>query len=164
MDRESNGVRQGIIQVVKTDLHRFGLWVGENTGDRLLFIRYRVEGALGRIDRGWDIGKQGFDFGFNLVDINVTNHQNCLQVGPVPFFIIITQGFITEVVDDGGVADDVSFGVLGTGHHQFVRGFPQATGGCLALTPFFPDHAAFFVNLIVFKQDKAGPVMQDEQG
>jgi hypothetical protein len=39
------------------------------------------------------------------------------------------------------------------GHHNSLW-FSTGDGRLFGLTPFFPDYAAFFVNLIVFKQDK----------
>ena len=66
------------------------LFVAGNQYDRLLVVVYGIIFTLGGIGLCGDVRESFLDKGFNGVDINIAYHYYTLQVGTVPFFVIVS--------------------------------------------------------------------------
>ena len=77
--------------------------------------------------------------------------------------VVVAQRLICEIIDDRGVADDVTLRVLGTRVHLRVHLFPYTTARRATRTPFFEDDAALRIDLFVQKEQTAAPVVHDEE-
>ena len=85
--------RVALLLVLSDGYHRFGK------------IIYRIINTFGRLGRKLNRRKQLLDFRFDAVYIHITYHHDSLQVGAIPFLVIIAQNLIREMVDNRHQSD-----------------------------------------------------------
>src|SRR5574344_853544 len=98
--------------IVYIDMGLFCFWVGNQSYYWLFVIGYWVYGSWYRVDSFGYVGKHGLDALFHAVNIYISHNDDGLLVGAIPFVVVGSQCVIFEVVDDGGVAYDIAFGIL----------------------------------------------------
>ena len=120
-----------------------------------------LSGFLGHGDGRVDF----LDFLFHLVHVDVTHHNDGLQVGAIPLLVIVAQVLIGEMVNDVHRAD---------GHAVLIFCSPVDDGQDIFLhalhghsrtagAPFLMDDAAFLVNLLILEQQVMAPVVKYQQ-
>ena len=139
------------------------LFVRSHGDQRHVIVGHFKQRARSRVYRCRDVGKNPFDGCFYLVDIDVAYNDDRLQVGAVPFVIIIAQFIRFEIVDHVDCADRHPVGITAVRIDFRKLLFPYAGLCVLACAPFLADHAAFLVDRRIGKRDEARPVMQDQQ-
>ena len=70
-------------------LHVWLFLITGNQHDRFLVVVYRIVFAFGAVRLCRNIGEHLFDLSFDGIYIDVTYHYYALQVGTIPFLIII---------------------------------------------------------------------------
>ena len=123
----------------------------------------RVDGSLSEVRTTRYIGPEGFDLGFDSIYIDVTDHDDRLIVRSVPFMVVVAQGLVSEVIDDGRVTDHVPFGVLRARVHLRIQFFPDTATCGTTGSPLFEDDTALGVDLFGQQQQTATPVVHHEQ-
>ena len=122
-----------------------------------------IDRPLAVVGTTGDIRPEGFNLRLDGIDVDVTHYDNRLVVRSVPFMVVVTEGLVCEIIDDRGVADDVTFGVLGTRVHLRVHLFPYTPACRATRTPFLEDDAALRIDLFVQKEQTAAPVVHDKE-
>ena len=150
-------------QLVELILHRhaaaFSFFIRHDSHQRFVVVVDRIDRPLAVVGTTRNICPEGFDLRLYGINIDVAHYDDRLVVRTVPFMVVVTQGLISEVIDDGGIADDVTFGVLGTRVHLRVHLFPYTATRCATCTPFLEDDAALCIDLFVQKEQTAAPVV-----
>ena len=68
--------------------------------DRLLIVGHRLRDDLGCIGRHHDTAEEFLHLGLEVVDIDVTNHDDGLVVWTIPLTVVGTQGLGLEAVNN----------------------------------------------------------------
>ena len=131
--------------------------------DGLVVGRHGIGFVGSGVLRHLDGAEDALHGSFHLVDVDVAHHDDALQVGAVPFFIIGAQGLGLEVIDHLHQADGVAVAVLGAGIERGQVALEDASRGFGAQAPLFVDDTAFFVDFFRVEREAVGPVVQDEQ-
>ena len=140
------------------------LFVGYYRHDRFGVVGHFVNRAFAAVAACRHIGPQGFDFGFDGIDIDVAHHHDGLQIGAVPFAIVVAQSLIREVVDDGRVANHIALGILRAREYVGVGLFPHTPAGSGTRTPLFANDTAFGINLVAQQRQGTRPIVHHQQG
>ena len=125
----------------------FRLFVRDDGYERFVVMVNRINGALAVVGTSRHICPECFYFRFDGIHIDISNDYDGLVIGSVPFLVIIAQRLVFEIIDDGGVAYDIAFGILGTRVHFRVQFFPYPTSSCTSCAPFLAYDASFRVYL-----------------
>ena len=107
----------------------------------------RIDRSFAVVGTSGHICPQCFYFRFDGVHIDISDDYDGLVIGSVPFLVIIAQRPVFEIIDDGGVAYDIAFGILGTRVHLRVQFFPYPSASGASCAPFFANDASFGVYL-----------------
>ena len=141
----------------------FGIFF--NVDNHFLVVCHGKVDALGTLLRQRNGRESLLDFLFHLVYVEVADHDNGLQVGPIPLLVIVAQILIREVVDDFHRADGQAVFVLCTcihfRHGQFHESLDGLSG--TARTPLLMNDTALLVYLVVLQQQIVAPVVQHQQ-
>ena len=113
--------------------------------------RETIARTFATVGASWDWREEVFDFFLHLVNIDIAYNYNALKVWTVPKFVVVAESLVCEVVDNGGIANYVSFGILRACIFYFVAFAPHTALSCVALTPFFADYATFVVDFFFLK-------------
>ena len=143
--------------------HIGSLLVRSNGNKRFIIVRHFRIFPFGRIYRSRDISKNTFYGRFHLVYIYIPYNDNALQVGAIPFFIIVAKLVRLEVVDHVDRADRHPVCIFVVRKHFRELLFPDTCLGILSRAPFLPDHAPFLFDGRICEGDEARPVVQDQQ-
>ena len=151
--------------VLEEELSRRALhfFVLTDVNQRFFVVFYRIVDTFGSIYRCLYVSKDFFQLGFDVVHVDVTHDDDTLQVGAVPFFIVVADVLIREVVDDVDTTDRHTVGILGIWIQRGKRIGHDAEHTAVAASPFFANHTAFLVDFLVGQFDSARPVVQDQQ-
>ena len=79
---------------------------------RFLIVCYRIVNTFGRVYRSFYVFEYLFQLGFHFFSVDVTDDNDSLQIGTVPFSIVITDILIREVVDNVNTADRHTVGIF----------------------------------------------------
>ena len=153
----------GVVLEVDIDACRGGLFVAAYYVDGFYIIGYGKVGAFGRILGHFDGREEFFDASFHLVDVDVTDNDDSLIVGTVPFVVVVAQVLVGEVHHYFHRTDRQTVGILASCKHLGQDFLYDTPVGVVAGTPLFVYHTALAVYLIVFEQDGARPVVQYEE-
>ena len=131
--------------------------------DGFFIVGHGEVGALRRMGRHLDRAEQFLYLGFDLVYVDVAHYDNALQVGAVPFLVVIPQGLIREIVYHLHGSDGQAVGVFASreqgGECRFVHAHHRSQAGA----PLFVDDTAFLVYFFRVEGKAVCPVVQDEQ-
>ena len=105
--------------------------------------------------------EDGFDFSFYLIHVDISHHDDALQVGAVPFLVVGAQEGGFEVVDDAHQSDGHAFAVARARVEFGQLAVEDAHHGAGAHSPLLVDDAALFVDFCRLEQQAVGPVVQD---
>ena len=148
---------------VYIDACRGSLFVATYYVDGLDIVGNSVIDAFGRILGHLDGREELFDAGFHLVYVDVTDNDDSLIVGAIPFVVVVAQVLVGEVHHYFHRTDRQTVGILASCKHLGQDFLYDAPVGVVAGTPLFVYHTALAVYLIVFEQDGARPVVQYEE-
>ena len=162
-DAAFDAVRRGVMLEVDVHNGRVHLLVLADVDDGLLVVGHGVPDALGAVLRQLDAGEERLYLLLHLVHVDVAHDDDALQVGAIPFGIVVADGLVGEVVDNVDAADGHAVGILGAGVERGLRIGVEAEQADVAAAPLLADDAAFLVNLLVGQQYGVAPVVQDEQ-
>ena len=161
------GTLQHLGQLVELILERdtatFGFGVGDDRYERFVVMVDGVDRTLSVVSATRHICPKGLYLRFNTVHVDVADYDDRLIVGTVPFMVVVTECLVLEVIDDGGVADDIAFRVLRTRVHELVQFLPYTSACGTSGSPLLEDHATLGIDLLVQKEQTATPVMHDQQ-
>ena len=110
--RGTCSTRLGVALHVEREIYRGLFLISLRVNDHVLVVGHRVIDALGSSLRHFVATEEILDAVFNLVDINITDHDDALQIGAIPFVIIVTQRLVFERVDDRHITDRQTVGIL----------------------------------------------------
>ena len=110
------------------------------------------------------MNEDGLDLLLHLIYVDIAYYDDTLQIGAIPFLVEIAECLWLEIVDDGCVADDIPFRILGVAVENGQRFGPNTSVGVGPCSPFLTDDPSFFVDFIGFHGDESRPVVEDEQG
>ena len=157
--------RRGVALHVEGEIAGGLLLVGTGKDDEVLVVGNGEILAAGGVAGHGNGGKKLADFLLHLVNVDVAHHDDGLQVGAVPFVVIVAQGVVGEIVNHvhGAYGQAVLvFGALiddgGGLFHESLHGHSRPPGA-----PFFVDDSALFVYFLVLEQQVVAPVVEDEQ-
>ena len=133
--------------------------------NHLVIITHWIIDALGGLLGHGDGRENLLDFLLHLVHIDVTHDYDGLQVGAIPFLVIITQVLVGEMVNDVHRADGHAVLIFCTLIDDGQDILLHALHGhsCPAGAPFLVDNAALLVNLLVLEQQVMAPVVEYQQ-
>jgi len=132
--------------------------------DGLFVVGYGEVDALGRIHGSGDVGKHLLQAALDLIHVDITDNDDALEVGTIPFLIVGAQELMIEIGHNFLGADD--------GHGDAVRAVGidlrqnlvvDTRLGVQSLTHLLQDDATLVLDFIVFKGDEARPVVQHEE-
>ena len=102
--------------------HRFvNLLVLADVYQRLFVVGDGIIRAFGRIDRCGYVGPGSLDFALNLVHIHIAYDDDSLQIGTIPFVIVVADAVVGEVVNHLQRTDRHTVGILGVGEQRRQR-------------------------------------------
>ena len=149
--------------MVKLILHghaaTFSFFVRHDSHQRFVIVVDGIDRPLAVVGTTGNICPEGFDLRLDGIDIDVAHYDDRLVVRTVPFMVVVAEGLVCEIIDDRGVADDVTFGVLGTRVHLRVHLFPYTPACRAARTPLLKDDAALRIDLFIQEEQTAAPVV-----
>ena len=87
-------------------------FVSADIDQRFLIVCYRIVNTFGRVYRSFYVFEYLFQLGFHFFGVDVTDDNDSLQIGTVPFSIVITDILIREVVDNVNTADRHTVGIF----------------------------------------------------
>ena len=134
-----------------------------NEVDGLVVVGHGVEFVGGSVLGHLDSREEGLDFALHLVHVDVAHHDDALQVGAIPLFVVVAQFLGLEVVHHAHQADGVAFAVARAGVECGQVAEEHAARGRGAHAPFLVYHAALLVNFLGQQQQAVAPVAQNEQ-
>ena len=139
----------------------FGVLVGNNYW--LCIVVHTVVDTLGRI-LGHGNGREHFLYlSLYIICINITYHDDCLQVGTIPLVVIVAQSLIGEIVHHRHQTDGHTVTGTAVGHQGGQLAVKYTHLGRIALTPFLVDNATLLVYLLLIQSEVTTPVVQDQQ-
>ena len=147
----------------KRDARLLTFLVLVDDNDRLCVVGHGLidEGSL--VGGVLDATEELLDLSLGLVDIDVTDDDNSLVIGVIPFVVIVDELLTLEVVDDGHQTNRITSSVL-RARVEFLEVTLEHTALCGSTeTPLLVDDAALFVDLALLQGEAAGPVAEDEQ-
>ena len=134
-----------------------------NGNQRFVVVGHREVSTFSGVLRHFDGGEHSLDLVFDGVYIDVSHDNDSLLVGAVPFFIIVTQCLIGEVVHHFHGSDGEAVCILAVLVENGQYGFIHTHHGSHACAPFFVDDSAFLVDFFRIKGQVVGPVVKDQQ-
>ena len=143
-----------------------GRWLFLVLGDgdnRFLVVGHLFIHTFGGIGRHFNRREDFLDFGFYLIYIHVTYHYDTLLVGTIPFFIIVAESLIREVVNHFDGTDRQTMAILASFESFRESLFVHTHHGTLSGTPFFVDDTAFVVYFLRVEGQVIGPIVKDEE-
>ena len=133
--------------------------------NHLVVVCHRIVDALGRILMRLDLAKELLDFLLHLIHIEITHHDDSLEVWAIPLLVIITQVLVREVIDDVHISDRKTVLILGSlvylWHHVLHHALHRHARASVA--PLLVDDATFLVYLLGFQVDKLAPVVEHQE-
>ena len=124
-------------------------------------IIYAFCGILRHRDR-----REGLlDLLLHLVDIEIAHHDDSLQVGTIPFMIIVTQILIREIVYYIHRSDRHAVFILRAFIHLWHSLLHQSlySHACTTCAPLLVDDTTLLVDLCIFQQQIVAPVVEHQQ-
>ena len=158
-------VGRGVAFHVEVRQHDGLLLVFLDGDNHRVVVGHGVVHPLGPVLGQGDGAEEALDFLLHLVHIDVAHHDHGLQVGPVPFLVVVAQVLVGEVVyhvhrPDGHavlILRSLVDGGQGILLHA-LHGHASPAGA-----PFLMDHATLLVDLGILEQDVVAPVVKHEE-
>ena len=133
--------------------------------NHLIIVADGIINALGGILRCRNLSEKLLNLPLGTVHINVADNNNRLQVRTIPLLVVVAQILIGEVIYNIHRADRQTVLVFRTfvddGQQVFHHPLRGSRGTPCA--PFLVNHATLLVNLLILKQKRVAPVVQDKQ-
>ena len=136
--------------------------VSSDTYDGLVVVFDRDVDTLSCIHWSRDVGEDLLDLSLRVVDIDVTDDDDCLQVGAVPLLIVVAQDLIGEAAYDLHLTDGEALPVLIAREGKVEELLHVAHIPAIAAAPFFFDDTTLSVDLLILEADEATPVVEYE--
>ena len=111
----------------------------------------------------FDAREEFLDLGLGAVNIHITNYNDGLVVGTIPFLVVVAQHFGLEVVNYLHKTDWHTATVLAARIEVLEISFQHTHHGTCAHTPLLVDHTTLFVDFLGIEGKTIRPVFQDEQ-
>ena len=83
--------------------------------DSLVVVGNKFGYDLCSIGSNSDVSPKAFDFSFNMVYVNIANHNYCLVVWTIPLLVVSPESMWTETVNDRHESDWQAVSVLRVG-------------------------------------------------
>ena len=131
------------------------LFVLVDDDDRLGIVGYGLVDKLGLVGRVLDIAEELLDLCLGAIDVYVTDDDDALVIGMIPFVIVIDQLFTLEVVDDRHQADRVAHTIFRSWIELGQVALKHTAGRRGAQTPLLMDDTTLLVDLTLFKRQAA---------
>ena len=139
------------------------LFIGSNSHCRLSIKINGVQRSLTTIFAGRNICPQGLNLLFDLIYIDITDNDNSLVIRSIPFMIIRTKCIVLKVIDDGRIADNIAFAILGVRIKFRANDIAHAAIGIVAGTPFFANNTTLGINFFRQEEQTTSPIMHNEE-
>ncbi len=148
------------------DQHRIAIGFGVRHDQRLGVGARRNRGVLARARRGRILQAREvlLDELLGLRRIDVADHDDCHQVGPVPVLVEALERLGLEIAQHVFAADRQAFGVARAVEQARIDLLAHAVGGAFAQARFFEDDAALLVDGVSIEAHAVGPVFQHLEG
>ena len=111
-DRIFQRIRRCILFEEDVDRRIGNFFVSADIDQRFLIVCYRIVNTFGRVYRSFYVFEYLYQLGFHFFGVDVTDDNDSLQIGTVPFSIVITDILIREVVDNVNTADRHTVGIF----------------------------------------------------
>ena len=135
-----------------------------NADERLSIVRHREIHTLSCIGgRSLDVGEHLLNFVFRAVHIDITHHDDGLEVRSIPFLIVSTEHIVWEVHDHVHGSNRHTLSIFAAWIDVRERTLIHALHGRAAHTPLLVDHTTFLVDFRTLEQEVVAPVVEDEQ-
>ena len=128
--------------------------------DRLVIIGHLVIDALSRIFGHFDTTEQLFNACFHLSSVEVTDNDDGLVVGTIPFMVVVAQVLVGEVHNDLHSTNGETVGILAALEHNGDNLLHNTPLCIVASTPFFVDNATLVVDFGFLQEDIASPIVE----
>ena len=135
--------------------------IGTNSHKRLLIGTNAVNLFLARVLFGGDVAEHRLDFLLHRIHINVTNHDNGLQIRTVPIVIEILDHLVIKSLQNVKLTDGHTIGVAGILHEDRPVLLAHTVVGTETETVFLDDDTALFINFLVVIKQTSGPATED---
>ena len=126
-------------------------------------VLYGEVDALGGILGHFYVGEHFLDFVLNTVHVDVAHHDYTLKVGTIPFFIVVAECLMGEVVHHfhSAYGQTVTVDVVGVNFRKQVGEYAHLThiGGA----PFLMDYGTLGIDFLGEEEKVVGPVVENEQ-
>ena len=158
----TDGLHRGVF-VLADKHHRIAgsLFVGADSHERFLVGGNAVSLFLAGVLLGGDIAEHGLDLAFHFGHIDVTDHDNSLQIRTIPIFVEVLDDLVVKGLQNVKLTDGHTVGIAGTLHQDRPILFAHTVVGTEAEAVFLDDDTAFLVNLLVVVKETGGPASQD---
>ena len=131
--------------------------------DGLCIVGHGIGFVFRCVGRHGHCAENLFHLGLDLCRINVAHDHHALQVGTIPLLVVSAEEIGFEVVDDRHQTDGKTIAVFAAGIEFGQAALEDAHHRARTHTPFFVNHAAFFVDLFFLEEQSARPVCQNEE-
>ena len=133
--------------------------------NHLVVVGNGVVDALGRVHRLGNLREERLHLPLHLVNVNIAYYHNGLQVGTIPFLVIVAQVLIGEMIHDIHRADGQTVLILRPFIDIRQRVFLQAlhSHSCTSCAPFLVNDTTLLVYLLILQQDVMAPVVEHQQ-
>ena len=138
-----------------------GLFVGANGYKRFLVGSNSVGLFFTRVLFGGNAAEHRFDFVFHNFHVNVTDHDNSLQIRTIPIMVEVFNHLIVKSLQNIQLTDGHTVGVTGILHQDGPVLLAHTIVGTETETVFLDDDTALFVNLLVVVEQTGGPAFQN---
>ena len=131
--------------------------------DGLCIVGHGIGFVFRCVGRHGHCAENLFHLGFDLRRIDVAHDHHALQVGTIPLLVVGAEEIGFEVVDDRHQTDGKTIAVFAAWIEFGQAALEDAHHRARTHTPFFVNHAAFFVDLFFLEEQSARPVCQNEE-
>ena len=95
-----------------SELGELSFFVGIDSYVRSCICRKCIARTFATVRACRDWREEVFDFFLHFVNVDITNYNNALEVWTIPEFVVVAESLVSEVVDNGSVANHVAFSIL----------------------------------------------------
>ena len=123
--------------------------------DRLSVVGHGLVNQLGLVGRVLDVAEELLDLSLRAVDVYVTDDDESLMIGVIPFMIVVDQLFALEVVDDRHQSDRIAYAIFRSGIELGQVTLKHTAGRRSTQTPLLVDDTTLLVDLTLLKRQTA---------
>ena len=129
----------------------------------LVIVGHRIGRHQGTVLRQHNRREKRLDFLFDLININITHHDDGLIVRTIPFLVVCLQERTLEVVDNLHQSDRHAMTVFRVRIQLGQVALQHTHLGTGTQSPLLVNHATFLLYFLLFQQQSISPIEEYQQ-